>query len=54
VIPQGLGRPIFVALGQEIFKTEIIAAGGLTILLALAADALLVVAQRLMTPWRKA
>jgi osmoprotectant transport system permease protein len=54
VIPQGLGRPIFVALGQEIFKTEIIAAGGLTILLALVADALLVVAQRLITPWRKA
>jgi osmoprotectant transport system permease protein len=54
VIPQGLGRPIFVALGQEIFKTEIIAAGGLTILLALTIDGLLVVAQRFVTPWRKA
>ena len=42
VIPQGLGRPIFIAIGQDVFKTEIIAAGGLAILLALAADALLV------------
>jgi osmoprotectant transport system permease protein len=52
VIPEGLGRPIFVALGQGVFKTEIIAAGGLAILLALAIDALLVAAQRLATPWR--
>jgi osmoprotectant transport system permease protein len=54
VIPQGLGRPIFVAIGQNVFKTEIIAAGGLAILLALCVDALLVVVQRLLTPWRKA
>ena len=47
VIPEGLGRPIFIAIAQDIFKTEIIAAGGLTILLALAADALLVVARPL-------
>ena len=46
VIPEGLGRPIFIGITQDIFKTEIIAAGGLTILLALAADALLVAAQR--------
>src|SRR5438105_3327620 len=39
VIPQGLGRPIFVALGSNVFKTEIIAAGGLTIALALSVDA---------------
>ena len=28
VIPKGLGRPIFTALGQDVFKTEILAAGG--------------------------
>jgi osmoprotectant transport system permease protein len=54
ILPQGLGRPIFIAIGQDVFKTEIIAAGGLAIALALAADALLVVAQRLITPWRNA
>ncbi len=51
VIPEGLGAPIFVHL-REYFKTGFIAAGGLAILLALAADALLVVVQRLLTPWR--
>lgn len=50
VIPEGLGRPIFVAL-RDFFKTEIVAAGLLAILLALAADALLVLAQRALTPW---
>jgi osmoprotectant transport system permease protein len=54
VIPEGLGRPIFIGITQDVFKTEIIAAGGLAILLALAADALLVVLQRAITPWRKA
>lgn len=54
VIPQGLGRPIFVALSTNLFKTEIIAAGGLAILLALAADAVLVLVQRALTPWRRA
>jgi osmoprotectant transport system permease protein len=54
VLPEGLGYPIFTAIKQDEFKTEIIAAGGLTILLALTADALLVVAQRLLTPWRRA
>lgn len=51
VIPKGLGAPIFVHL-REYFKTGFIAAGGLAILLALVADALLVVVQRLATPWR--
>ena len=41
VVPQGLGYPIFLAL-RESFKTEIIVAGGLAVLLALLADALLV------------
>jgi osmoprotectant transport system permease protein len=54
VIPEGLGRPLYIAITQDIFKTEIIAAGALTIMLALAADAALVVAQRLITPWRRA
>jgi osmoprotectant transport system permease protein len=52
VIPQGLGYPIFLAL-REYFKTEIIAAGALAIALALAADALLVLAERALTPWAR-
>ena len=54
VIPQGLGRPIFIALNQDIFKTEIVAAGGLAVALALVADGLLVFAQRVVTPWSRA
>ncbi len=54
VLPEGLGYPIFTGIKQNVFKTEIIAAGGLTILLALTADGLLVVMQRALTPWRKA
>jgi osmoprotectant transport system permease protein len=54
VIPQGLGRPIFIALEQNLFKTEILAAGGLAIVLALVADTLLVLAQRALTPWSRA
>jgi osmoprotectant transport system permease protein len=54
VIPEGLGRPIFIALEQDLFKTEILAAGGLAIALALIADVLLVLAQRALTPWSRA
>jgi osmoprotectant transport system permease protein len=54
ILPQGLGRPIFIGITQDVFKTEIIAAGALVIMLALAADALLVLVQRAITPWRKA
>jgi osmoprotectant transport system permease protein len=50
VIPEGLGRPIFIAL-RDYFKTEIIAAAVLAIALALVADALLVLAERALTPW---
>jgi osmoprotectant transport system permease protein len=50
VIPEGLGKPIFDGL-QQFFKTEIVAAGLLAIVLALVADALLVLAQRALTPW---
>ena len=53
VIPEGLGRPIFIALEQDLFKTEILAAGGLAIALALVADGLLVLVQRVLTPWSR-
>jgi osmoprotectant transport system permease protein len=54
VLPQGLGYPIFTGIKQDVFNTEIIAAGALTIALALSADALLVGVQRALTPWRRA
>jgi osmoprotectant transport system permease protein len=54
VIPKGLGSPIFIALEQQLFKTEILAAGGLAIALALVADGLLVLLQRAVTPWARA
>jgi osmoprotectant transport system permease protein len=54
VIPKGLGRPIFIALEQSLFKTEILAAGGLAVALALVADGLLVLVQRALTPWSRA
>jgi osmoprotectant transport system permease protein len=50
VVSEGLGRPILGALPLN-FKTEIIAAGGLAVGLAILADALLVLAQRALTPW---
>jgi osmoprotectant transport system permease protein len=53
VIDEGLGKPIFDAIGTGGFKTELVAGGGLAIALALVADALLVVAQRLLTPWAR-
>ena len=53
VVPQGLGYPIFLAL-REAFKTEILVAGALAVGLALVADALLVVAERALTPWNRA
>jgi len=52
IVDQGLGSPIFHAL-QSNFTTELIAAGGLAVALALAADALLLLAQRLITPWAR-
>jgi osmoprotectant transport system permease protein len=52
VIPEGLGRPIFLALRED-FKTEIIVAGGLAVLLALLADGALVLLQRAVTPWAR-
>lgn len=49
----GLGQPIFNAI-QSGFKTEFVAAGVLAVLLALVADALLVLLQRILTPWARA
>ena len=53
VIPEGLGFPIFIAL-RDYFKTEIIAAGALAVLVALALDGALVLVQRFLTPWTRA
>jgi osmoprotectant transport system permease protein len=53
VIPKGLGEPIFIALDQNLFKTEIVAAGALAVALALFADGLLVLTQRALTPWSR-
>jgi osmoprotectant transport system permease protein len=50
---KGLGVQIHTALGEGPFKTELLAAGALTVLLALAADALLVLLQRALTPWAR-
>jgi osmoprotectant transport system permease protein len=49
----GLGVPIHAALGEGPFKTELIAAGGLTVALALIADGILVLLQRVLTPWAR-
>jgi osmoprotectant transport system permease protein len=54
VIPKGLGEPIFIALDQNLFKTEILAAGGLAVALALFADASLALVGRAATPWSRA
>jgi osmoprotectant transport system permease protein len=50
VVSQGLGVNILGALRLD-FRTEIIAAGALAVGLAILADALLVLVQRLATPW---
>jgi osmoprotectant transport system permease protein len=54
ILPQGLGHPIFIGITQNVFKTEIISGGALAIALALAADGILVLVQRAITPWRRA
>jgi osmoprotectant transport system permease protein len=52
IVDKGLGSPIFHAL-QSNFTTELIAAGALAVLLALTADGLLLLTQRLITPWSR-
>jgi osmoprotectant transport system permease protein len=49
----GLGSEI-VAGSNITFKTGVVAAGGLALLLALAIDIVLLLVQRLLTPWRRA
>lgn len=51
---EGLGVPILTAISNNVFKTELIAAGAMAVGLALLADAGLVVAQRALTPWARA
>jgi osmoprotectant transport system permease protein len=51
---EGLGAPILNAISNEVFKTELIVAGGMAVALALAADGLLVLLQRALTPWARA
>jgi osmoprotectant transport system permease protein len=51
---EGLGAPIFAAISNEVFKTELITAGGMAVALALVADGLLVLLQRTVTPWSRA
>lgn len=46
-----LGGPLY---QQITFKTNIVIAGGLTILMALTFDLLLLIVQRLLAPWRRA
>jgi osmoprotectant transport system permease protein len=46
-------------LGQQIysdieFKSNVVTAGGLAVLLAAALDVIILGAQRLLTPWRRA
>ena len=53
VLPQGLGYPLFIALRQDVFKTEIFAAGALAVALALTADGLLHLLERALTPWMR-
>lgn len=50
----GLGAPIFNALTSSVFNTQLFGAGVLAIALALVADGLLVIGQRVLTPWASA
>ncbi|HTX32603.1 MAG TPA: ABC transporter permease [Solirubrobacteraceae bacterium] len=51
---QGLGVPILTAISNGVFKTEIVVAGAMAVGLALIADGLLVILQRVLTPWTRA
>jgi osmoprotectant transport system permease protein len=53
-INQGLGVPIFESLQRGPFNTELVGGAVLAILLAISADLLLVVVQRVLTPWTRA
>ena len=51
---QSLGTPIFAGIANNLFKTELLAAGGLAVGLAVAADGAFVLVQRALTPWVRA
>lgn len=53
ITPLGLGAPIFNAI-QSGANTEFVGASLLAIVLALLADVLIVISQRLLTPWTRA
>jgi osmoprotectant transport system permease protein len=53
-INQGLGVPIFQALQRGPFNTELVGGSVMAILLAVFADLLLVLLQRVLTPWTRA
>jgi len=50
---EGLGAPIYEAIHAGPFNTELFAAAALAFALALAADGILVAAQRVLTPWAR-
>jgi len=50
----GFGEPLFDGGDGIVFQTNVIAAGGLAVLLAVALDLALLVAQRVATPWARA
>jgi osmoprotectant transport system permease protein len=54
VVDKGLGSPIFEALQRGPFKTELIAAAALAILLGFLAYVLIAIFQRLVAPWSRA
>jgi osmoprotectant transport system permease protein len=47
----GLGKEIYADI---FFKSNVIVAGGLAVLLAAVCDVVILTVQRLMTPWRRA
>ena len=47
----GLGEPLE---AQKAFKTNVVFAGGLCVLLAVVLDAIILIVQRFMTPWTRA
>jgi osmoprotectant transport system permease protein len=51
---EGLGVPILNAISNNVFKTELISAGAMAVVLALAVDGVLVLLQRGLTPWTRA
>jgi osmoprotectant transport system permease protein len=53
IVNEGLGVPILTAIANSTFKTELIAAGALAVVLAVVADGLLVTLQRILTPWAR-